>query len=175
MNIMKTRSSNRTKTVDTDKQSAYDQPTSSDPKNRPADLQKKPPKMGDEEISKAVGLYCIGDLPFLLFYNCKDKRWIKQEFSEESKYKGGLKYPSVVCFNHNFSIIVTGGCDNYTGEASESVFKAHVNEADTFTKISSMKNKRYGHCSVVVKNFLYVIGGFDHQDTETTVPSTLVS
>jgi N-acetylneuraminic acid mutarotase len=50
-----------------------------------------------------------------------------------------------------------------------------VGKIDTFSKVNSMKFKRYGHCSTSLGNFVYVIGGFDHQDTETTSPSTLVS
>lgn len=38
-----------------------------------------------------------------------------------------------------------------------------------------MKHKRYGHCCACINDQLYVAGGFDHQDTETTVPSTLVT
>ena len=38
-----------------------------------------------------------------------------------------------------------------------------------------MAFKRYGHCSISLGDYLYVIGGFDHQDTETTSPSTLMS
>lgn len=38
-----------------------------------------------------------------------------------------------------------------------------------------MSRKRYGHCSACLKGYLIVVGGFDHQDTETTSPSTLVS
>lgn len=73
------------------------------------------------------------------------------------------------------SIIITGGCDNNTGIASENVYIAKIDSADTFKQGASMKNKRYGHCSAYLQGILYVVGGFDHQDTETTVPSTLVS
>lgn len=90
-------------------------------------------------------------------------------------YKGGLKYPCVIKIPQTDQILLTGGCDNYTGEASESVFRASVGQIDTFRKISSMKFKRYGHCSATIGDYVYVVGGFDHQDTETTSPSTLVS
>ncbi|CAI2385357.1 unnamed protein product [Moneuplotes crassus] len=124
---------------------------------------------------KATGFYCIGDLPFMIFYHTDSKKWSKIEFSEESAYKGGLKYPSIIRLGLSDEIIITGGCDNYTGEASESVFKANVSKVETFKKISSMSNRRYGHCSACLKGYLFVIGGFDHQDTETTSPSTLAS
>ena len=30
------------------------------------------------------GFYCVGDLPFMLFYKCDTKVWSKIDFSEES-------------------------------------------------------------------------------------------
>ena len=96
-------------------------------------------------------------------------------FSEESHYKGGLKYPSVVRVLNTDTIILTGGWDNYTGEASDSVYKANIAKIDWFERTTSMSHKRYGHCSLSIGKDLYVIGGFDHQDTETTSPSTLMS
>lgn len=101
--------------------------------------------------------------------------WSKIDFSEESAYKGCLKYPSVVRIQQTDCIILTGGCDNYTGEASDAAYKANITTVANFERIGSMANKRYGHCSVCLRGILYVVGGFDHQDTETTSPSTLVS
>lgn len=57
----------------------------------------------------ATGFYCIGDLPFLLFYHSISKSWSKVEFSEESNYKGGLKYPSIIRLGQTDQIILTGG------------------------------------------------------------------
>jgi hypothetical protein len=143
MNIVKNRQSNRTKTVDTDKRSSSER--SNDFKFGAQDNVAKPKEEADEPVVAASGLYCIGDLPFLLFFECLAKSWTKIEFSEESVYKGGLKYPSVICLKDKGVIILTGGCDNYTGDASESVFKANINEIDNFRKIQSMKYRRYGH------------------------------
>jgi hypothetical protein len=142
MNIVKNRQSNRTKTVDTEKRTLSER--SNDLKFRNQDIA---PKSKEVPVKKQIesGLYCIGDLPFLLFFECGSKTWSKQEFSEESVYKGGLKYPSVICLKDKGVIILTGGCDNYTGDASESVFKANVNEVENFKKINSMMYKRYGH------------------------------
>lgn len=143
MNIVKNRQSNRTKTVDTDKRSSSER--SNEFKFGNQDNVTKPKQEDAKPVASASGLYCIGDLPFLLFYECLAKTWTKIEFSEESVYKGGLKYPSVICLKDKGVIILTGGCDNYTGDASESVFKADINQVDNFKKIQSMKNKRYGH------------------------------
>ena len=188
MNIMKNRQPNLAKTVDTDKGTASGRTAGPDFKFRnhdPSPTFHNQPHEEEEkfetqvvtkaEREKAAGLYWIGDLPFLLFYHCKNKKWRKIEFSEESRYKGDLKYPSIIRLNKSDTIILTGGCDNYTGEASESVFKANILHIESFKKINSMKNKRYGHCSAWIKDYLFVIGGFDHQDTETSSPSTLVA
>lgn len=121
------------------------------------------------------GFYCVGDLPFMLFYKWDTKVWSKINFSDESAYKGGLKYPSVVRIIDTNTVILTGGWDNNTGEASNSVFKAIISQVELFEKETPMSHKRYGHCSLSIGKDLYVIGGFDHQDTETSSPSTLSS
>ena len=55
------------------------------------------------------------------------------------------------------------------------MYIAQFDTINTFQEAPSMRNKRYGHCSAYIGDTLYVTGGFDHQDTETTVPSTLVT
>ena len=178
MNIMKHRQTNKTKTTDIDKKVPSNV---SDQNNEIAVKPKEPPKPRKKYVeAKPIneefkGLYWIGDLPFYLFYHCKSKVWTKTDFAEESAYKGGLKYPCAVRMDKQDIIIFTGGWDNYTGEASNCAFKANITKISLFEAITSMTFKRYGHCSISVGNTVYVIGGFDHQDTETTSPSTLMS
>ena len=107
MNIVKNRQSNRTKTVDTDKRSSSER--SNEFKfgtQHNALKQREDPSNSKFSVS---GLYCIGDLPFLLFYECLSKNWSKLDYSEDSVYKGGLKYPSVICLKEKGVIILTGG------------------------------------------------------------------
>lgn len=174
---MKQKQSNRTKTVDTEKRSTSDIEKSPNDHKRADNTQVMAKQKKEKKIDKdkLTGLYCIGDLPYLLFYHCYTKKWSKMDFTEDSIYKGGLKYPSIVRLGDSDTIILTGGCDNYNGEPSESVFKAVMPDINNFQKVASMNNKRYGHSAIYVKGYLWVAGGFDHQDTETTSPSTLVA
>ena len=109
MNIMKHRQSNRTKTVDTEKRSASEVSGRNHEDRPSAPTNAKKNEVSKVEKEKATGLYCIGDLPFLMFYHCHSKKWSKIEFSEESMYKGGLKYPSLVRIPGTESIVLTGG------------------------------------------------------------------
>ena len=137
--------------------------------------QRKKPVKEPPKFPKHHGFYWVGDLPFMLFYRWDEKIWSKIDFNENSAYKGGLKYPSVVRICKSDTIVFTGGCDNNTGEASDWAFKATIPNIDLFESIAPMSSKRYGHWSISVDDGLYAIGGFDHQDTETTSPSTLIS
>lgn len=107
---MKQRSSHRTKTVDTEKRSNSDHSAKNQEfKFGGQDVKVVQKKLSPSQAEKATGIYCVGDLPFLLFYHCKSKEWSKIEFSEESTYKGGLKYPCVVRIPKTETIIFTGG------------------------------------------------------------------
>lgn len=160
---MKNRQPNLAKTVDTDKNTASNRTSGPDFKfkfNENPQINKKNQHPQEEEKKidtliepvypkkeatlsekkKATGIYCIGDLPFFLFFHCQKKNWRKIDFSEKSLFKGDLKYPSIIRLNKSDTIILSGGCDNYTGEASDSVFTANIPNIDIFQKINSMKN-----------------------------------
>lgn len=72
-------------------------------------VKKQPGTLSKAQREKATGFYCIGDLPFYLFFHAKSKQWSKVDFSEESFYKGGLKYPSIIRLGKTDEIILTGG------------------------------------------------------------------
>jgi len=99
-NFMKNRMRNR---KEEEKKAAHE-------RHRPNQVARRQSGIASQaQRENATGFYCIGDLPIMLFYHTQSKKWSKIEFSEESLYKGGLKYPSIMRLCKTDDIMITGG------------------------------------------------------------------
>ena len=125
--------------------------------------------MTKRQTGQHSGMLVVGDQPFLLEYDFTSKCWMHHYFSEESAFKGSLKYVSLASFGAQ--IYITGGCDNLSGVPVNSTYLCDpTNSLTTFTLHSSMTYPRYGHMSTMLGGRLFVCGGFDHEDNEQSMP-----
>jgi hypothetical protein len=74
--------------------------------------------------------------------------------------------------------VLTGGCSVTNQKASNKAFK--INTASTAVekgavaiRIANMNECRYGHAQIYISGYVFVIGGFDHDDRVGNQPSTL--
>ncbi|CDW81240.1 kelch motif family protein [Stylonychia lemnae] len=135
-------------------------------------------------IERNQFIYCYGDIPFFLKYDIRKNFWAAIKYDPQSNYQGTLRYSSicrVLHLNHILQIeqevlIMTGGVLAQSGDPVSSAFKISAQTAPSFlTKISDMKSRRFGHCSLDIRGTLYVIGGFCHSEGLNQPPVSLNS
>jgi len=150
-------------------------------------------KSKNEESSYIL---CVGDTNFLLKYDLDQDRW--QFINTEEKISKStisstsnnnimekLRYSSLVSISLD-KFIMTGGCKINDEEASNLCLELNifnkdrdlkseisVNSKVIFKGLKGMNKHRYAHSSLIINNYIYVLGGFDHKDDQKTHPSTL--
>ena len=62
---------------------------------------------------------------------------------------------------------MTGGCSKVTLEASPQCYRFQIGSMlRNFREVTSLKQARYGHASVLINHLVIVMGGFNHRDDE---------
>ena len=72
-------------------------------------------------------------------------------------------------------IYLTGGCFTTNSYPSSLCFELNLKSITKPVKKKNMLLKRYGHSSVFLNGFIYIMGGFSHKDIPNEVPVTLAS
>ena len=88
---------------------------------------------------------------------------------------GTLRYGSA-CFIPpcpDEKLIFTGGCYSINGFPSSNCTEFVIKNIKKPKKKRPMQLKRYGHTSVYMNGFVYIIGGFSHKDIPNEQPCTL--
>jgi hypothetical protein len=70
-------------------------------------------------------------------------------------------------------MIQTGGLSIATSHPVASVYEWRTNTIQKAQGGKNMIQKRFGHCSVLLRNKVVVFGGFSHQDVQEEPPLTL--
>eukprot|EP00347_Sterkiella_histriomuscorum_P008359 403345403 len=138
-----------------------------------------------DSIQKNRYIYCYGDIPFFLKYDIFKNFWAAIKYDPQSHFQGTLRYSSLCRVQNNQVhiqtddkdlLIMTGGVQAQTGEPVSNAFKINAQVAPSFMmKLSDMRVRRFGHCSVDIKGQLIVIGGFCHVEGSGQAPRTLSS
>ena len=73
-------------------------------------------------------------------------------------------------------IILTGGCSTVNHRASNRAFRLNTEDGGyAFGRVAGMLEGRYGHAQIYSNGYVFVIGGFNHEDEAGQQPSTLQS
>ena len=135
----------------------------------------KLPKINQRNYSQLESVFGYCSEPFVLKYFMGDNYWQKINFDgKKSDFNGEIRHFGVTSLP-NGRCVMTGGCFIQTNEASKLCFDGATSEPTRLTKIGSLKTARYGHGTCYLNGFVYVIGGFEHRDSDSPVFSTLKS
>jgi hypothetical protein len=77
-------------------------------------------------------------------------------------YKGGLKHFSIVAIPEQQKLIQTGGLSIATSHPVASVYEWTMSSIQKAHGNKNLIQKRFGHCSVFLRNKVVVFGGFAH-------------
>lgn len=129
----------------------------------------------NKNLAELKAIFCISDSKYILKYFIEDDHWQQLQFDEKkTTFIGGLRYSSAVYIPGN-KIIVTGGCNSNTGEATGTCIEISTLNISQNKKLKNMNKKRYAHASIYLNGCIYVLGGFDNKDNDQSPQSTLKS
>ena len=115
----------------------------------------------------------VGEHRKLILFDTNSNKWHFSRFSSHSNYQGMLKYTSVCSMGERF--VMTGGCSVSNLEPVRNTYVFTLQNYNLFKSYKPLTICRYGHSSIVLNGWIYVLGGFDHRDDEMSSPNTLNS
>ena len=119
-------------------------------------------------------LHCFGDHAKLLKYDIGRGMWVSIAYNALSTFKGEYKYTSVCRIAKSCDIILAGGCSILNHKASNKAFRLNTEDRNYhFTRVASLVQPRYGHAQVYLAGYVFVVGGFSHDDVPGVAPETL--
>jgi hypothetical protein len=123
-----------------------------------------------------VAIYCFGEAEYALKFYINYLKWeLIQYTTEKSHLLGSVRYSSIVSIPGQ-RMILTGGCKTINDDPTNLTFEINSNNINDVNILKSMNIKRYGHSSIYLNHYIYVIGGYDHIDnSQTSILSTLKS
>ena len=125
---------------------------------------------------RPTSIYCFGDWSKVLRYDILRNEWHSVQYSTSSAFKGEFKYTSVCRLAKSSDVLISGGCSVLNQRASNKSFRGCTEDRTiSFMRTASMLIPRYGHSQAYLNGYVYVIGGFNHDDNPGQTPSTLRS
>ncbi|CDW72222.1 kelch motif family protein [Stylonychia lemnae] len=117
--------------------------------------------MFDDQITDVIYLY--GPRTDVYYFKLGTGEWENKALEKSSEFQGGIKSFSFCNIGQQKSFM-TGGVMISTCMPLQVVYE--FNGANMFQSIKkkNMISKRYGHCSLVIKGNVYILGGYGHKD-----------
>ena len=120
-----------------------------------------------------ISIFCFGEANYCLKYIITESKWeIIYYTNDKSRLLGTFRYSSI-CTIPGQKMILTGGCKSFNDESSNLVFEINSNNINEVNSLKSMQMRRYGHFTIYYNNYLYSIGGYEHNDRKDEILSTL--
>lgn len=114
---------------------------------------------------KVSAIHCFGDHDHVLRYDLSKNKWTQHPFSAKSAFKGEFKYTAVSRVGKTCDIVITGGCHTLNHKASNKAFRLNTEDKEyCFSRMALMIDARYGHSQIYSNGYVFVLGGFNHDD-----------
>ena len=125
----------------------------------------------NKEIEDSV--FFFGEADYCIKFYLKNQEWELIPYKNQlSRQLGFLRY-SGVCSLPSYRIILSGGCKKETDEPSNLFFLINSKNINDIKNLRNMPKKKYYHGCVFLNNNIYIIGGYEHYDRASSIPSTL--
>ena len=125
----------------------------------------------NKDIEDSV--YFFGEADYCLKFYFKNRNWELISYKTQlSRQIGFLRY-SGVCSLPSYRIILSGGCKKETDEPSNLFFLINSKNINDIKNLRNMPKKKYYHGCIFLNNNIYIIGGYEHYDRASSIPSTL--
>ena len=126
------------------------------------------------KMNNEIAIYCFTNLNCCLLYHIPSQNWRYIPYLNEISQQICFQKNSSICLIPNQRMIITGGYNSLSKEATDTVFQFDIYDINDIKLLKPMKIRRYSHCCIYLSNYVYCIGGYGYNEDKSNSSSSLI-